>query len=198
MYANPHADIDPKSALCLLVEPGDLAGDLQTRQHRSARIVLMRCGVTEYRQKSVALLRADMAFESIYRRIDLFAVAAHQHPVRFGFHPRRQPRRIDKVSENYCHPADLTTIGGRGQQILSISVHAVGGYHPLGQRRGGHPITSVDRGHCLIEQVRQRPRGGLPRRWWEADLGERGTEKCLDVAVKGSDQPGRLPFDQRD
>ena len=56
MHPHPHADGDPKPALRLIVEPGDLAGDLQTRQHRPARIVLMGGGVTENRQKSVALL----------------------------------------------------------------------------------------------------------------------------------------------
>ena len=50
MHPDPDADIYPKPALCLLVEPKHLAGDLQTRQHRPARIVLMGSGVAENRQ----------------------------------------------------------------------------------------------------------------------------------------------------
>ena len=42
MHPHPHGDADPKPALRLLVEPGHLPGDLQPRQHRPARIILMR------------------------------------------------------------------------------------------------------------------------------------------------------------
>ena len=66
MYADPHADANSEAALRLLVEARDPAGDLETRQHRSARIVLVGSRVTEYRKKPVALLRADVTLETIH------------------------------------------------------------------------------------------------------------------------------------
>ena len=110
-----------------------------------------------------------MAPKTIHDRQDLFAVAAHQHPVGLGLHPGRQHRRIHQIGEKYCQPANLTRIGRRGQQILGLGVHPISGQHLLGQRRPGHPITTVDRRHRLIEQIinrRDAPRTGVtvPRR----------------------------------
>ena len=68
-----------------------------------------------------------MALKALHGRQDLFAVAAHQHPVGFRFHPGRQHRRIDQIGEKYRQPANLTRIGGRGQQILGLGVHPIGG-----------------------------------------------------------------------
>jgi hypothetical protein len=56
MHPNPHPDVDSELALGLSVETGHLPGDLHTRLHCSARIVLMGGGVTENSEKSVALL----------------------------------------------------------------------------------------------------------------------------------------------
>ena len=103
---------------------------------------------------------ADVAFEAIHGRKDLFAVAAHQRPVRLRLHPGGQHRRIDQIGEKYCQPAYLTWIGGRSQQIFGLGIHSISGQYLLRQRRPGDPITSVDRCHSLIEQMINR-RGAL-------------------------------------
>ena len=156
MHPNPHADGDPEPALGLFVEPGHLAGDLQTRQHRPARIVLMCAGVTEDRQQPVALVRAEVALKAVHGRGAPVRGSGPPAFGRFRLHLRRQTGRIDQIGEKYCQSANLTRIGRRGQQILGLGVHAISGQHLLRQRRAGHSITSVDRGHRLIEQIIDR------------------------------------------
>ena len=55
MHPHPHIDFNPEVALRLVTKPGHLASYLQTRQHRSAHIVLMGYGMTKNHQQAVAV-----------------------------------------------------------------------------------------------------------------------------------------------
>ena len=54
MHPDADIDTDTELALRLLRQPGYVAGDLQSRVHSAAHIVLVGIGVTEYRQQPIA------------------------------------------------------------------------------------------------------------------------------------------------
>ena len=164
MNTDPHTDTYSESALRLLVEPRHPAGDLQTREHRPARIVFMRARMTEHRQKPIALIGGDMALELVHRRINTFAVAAHQHAIDLWLHSAREHRRIHQIGEKDCQPTNLTAVSRRGQQILGVRVYAVDCQHLFRQRRPSGPIAAVDRRYRLFEEIINRrdvPRPGI-------------------------------------
>ena len=160
MHPHSDSDLNSEAPLGLLAEPGHLAGDLQPGQNRPTHIVLMSVGVTEPRQQSVALRRADMALKAIHDGDDLIAVAADQQPVRLGFHPGGQHRGIHQIREQDRQSSDLTGVIRRGKQVLGIGVVAVDGQHLPGQRRRGSAITTVDGRHGAFEQFVDRSAGG--------------------------------------
>jgi hypothetical protein len=97
-----------------------------------------------------------MALKAIHDAQHQVAVAAHQHPVRLGLHPRGQHRRIDQIGEQNRQPPDLTTTAGSGEQVFGVGVVAVGGQHLSGQRRRSGAVTTVNRRHRPIQQVVDR------------------------------------------
>ena len=191
VHPDPYVYLDTEPALGRGTELCDLAGDLQSRQHRPANIVLVGSGMTEHRQQPVTFDRLDMALKSVNGRQHQLLVAADEKAIRFRFHLGRQHRRIHQVSKQDRQPTDFPTrLRPVGQQVFGVGIADISSQHPSRQRSRRRTITTIDRRNRPIQQLINR----VARHWVDVAVSRGAHPAVAHVNMVSPRSPNRCVF----